>query len=114
MKSVLGLLCLLFSAVSAFQLAGPVVHPSVRPMTTTNTTVSALYAVKKDLTAKEKAEIYWQGEWVCKDCGYIYNRVSGLYYWNALPESVTSTFGFSRFLVFPPVVQFLRIASFYQ
>ena len=24
----------------------------------------------------EKAAKYWQGEWVCKDCGYIYNRVS--------------------------------------
>jgi rubrerythrin len=24
---------------------------------------------------KAKAEKYWQGDWVCKDCGYIYNRV---------------------------------------
>lgn len=22
----------------------------------------------------EKAAMYWEGEWVCKDCGYIYNR----------------------------------------
>jgi rubrerythrin len=22
-----------------------------------------------------KAAKFWQGEWVCKDCGYIYNRV---------------------------------------
>ena len=21
-----------------------------------------------------KAAKYWEGEWVCKDCGYIYNR----------------------------------------
>jgi hypothetical protein len=21
-----------------------------------------------------KAALYWAGEWVCKDCGYIYNR----------------------------------------
>jgi hypothetical protein len=21
---------------------------------------------------------YWEGDWVCKDCGYIYNRVSGI------------------------------------
>jgi hypothetical protein len=77
MKSVLALIWLLFSTVSAFQVAGPTtMRNSMRPMTTTTT--SAMHAVKKDLTAKEKAEIYWQGEWVCKDCGYIYNRVSGL------------------------------------
>jgi hypothetical protein len=33
---------------------------------------SALYAVKKP-TAEEEA-MYWQGEWVCADCGYIYDR----------------------------------------
>jgi rubrerythrin len=25
--------------------------------------------------AEEDAK-YWQGDWVCKDCGYIYNKVS--------------------------------------
>jgi hypothetical protein len=24
---------------------------------------------------------FWEGEWVCKDCGYIYNRVS-FFHWN--------------------------------
>ena len=26
------------------------------------------------LSAKEKAEQYWQGDWVCADCGYVYDR----------------------------------------
>lgn len=31
---------------------------------------------------EEKAAMYWQGEWVCKDCGYIYIRseVAGMYF----------------------------------
>ena len=34
----------------------------------------------KKKTAAQKAEEeelaakYWQGEWVCKDCGYVYDR----------------------------------------
>merc|ERR1712071_117942 len=30
----------------------------------------------------EKASMYWQGDWVCKDCGYIYNRgeCAGMYF----------------------------------
>jgi hypothetical protein len=32
-------------------------------------------AAQKQLEEEEAAK-YWQGEWVCKDCGYIYNRVS--------------------------------------
>jgi rubredoxin len=30
----------------------------------------------------EKASKFWQGEWVCKDCGYIYNRAecAGMYF----------------------------------
>jgi rubrerythrin len=26
-----------------------------------------------------KAAKFWQGEWVCKDCGYIYNRVCSFF-----------------------------------
>ena len=25
-------------------------------------------------SSKEKAEEFWQGDWVCADCGYIYDR----------------------------------------
>ena len=26
------------------------------------------------LSPKEKAEQYWAGEWICADCGYVYDR----------------------------------------
>ena len=38
-----------------------------------------VFGNKKTKGQKELEEVdskYWQGEWVCKDCGYIYNRVS--------------------------------------
>mmetsp|Transcript_21403 Transcript_21403/g.67145 ORF Transcript_21403/g.67145 Transcript_21403/m.67145 type:complete len:144 (-) Transcript_21403:598-1029(-) len=31
-------------------------------------------AMARELTEKEKKEKYWQGDWVCADCGYIYDR----------------------------------------
>lgn len=46
------------------------------------TATTSLNVFGKKKTAAQKAEEeakaakYWQGEWVCKDCGYIYNRVS--------------------------------------
>lgn len=27
-----------------------------------------------ELSEKEKKELYWEGDWVCADCGYIYDR----------------------------------------
>lgn len=50
--------------------------------TTSSTSLNMVFGKKK--TAAQKAEEeakaaqYWQGEWVCKDCGYIYNRVGNL------------------------------------
>lgn len=52
------------------------------------TTTTSLNVFGKKKTAAQKAEEeakaakYWQGEWVCKDCGYIYNRAecAGLYF----------------------------------
>ena len=47
---------------------------------TTTTSLNMVFGNKKSAAQKAedaaKAEKYWQGEWVCKDCGYIYNRVS--------------------------------------
>lgn len=54
---------------------------SSRPSTSLN-----VFGKKKSAAQKAeeeaKAAKYWQGEWVCKDCGYIYNRseVAGLYF----------------------------------
>ena len=47
---------------------------SEQPITSLN-----VFGNKKSAAAKEaeleKESKFWQGEWVCKDCGYIYNRV---------------------------------------
>jgi len=44
---------------------------------TTTTSLNVFGSKKKKSAAAVEAESqYWQGEWVCKDCGYIYNRVS--------------------------------------
>lgn len=29
---------------------------------------------QKKLSAAEKAELYWAGDWVCADCGYVYDK----------------------------------------
>lgn len=76
---ILAIICLA-SSTSAF---------SVRPSSVVSTTpVSAALSPtslnvfgkrKTKAQLEEEAEIaaqYWAGEWVCKDCGYIYNRVS--------------------------------------
>jgi hypothetical protein len=73
------LLCLSVATTSAF-----VVRPSAIASTTTSSVVSStslnVFGKKKSKAQKaeeaEKAAKYWEGEWVCKDCGYIYNRVS--------------------------------------
>ncbi|EED95245.1 predicted protein [Thalassiosira pseudonana CCMP1335] len=45
-----------------------------------------VFGKKKTQAQKEEEEAlaakYWQGEWVCKDCGYIYNRAecAGMYF----------------------------------
>jgi membrane protease subunit (stomatin/prohibitin family) len=48
--------------------------------TVSSTTSLNVFGNKKSkASAAEEAakkEKFWQGEWVCKDCGYIYNRVS--------------------------------------
>ena len=78
-KSLLLLLAFLFGATSAFQ---PIVPLQQQRLAVPIASTSALYAFggKKKLSPEEqaKAEKYWQGEWVCKDCGYIYNRVRGI------------------------------------
>ena len=64
---LLAALCLSFA--SAFTPVRPV-------STTTATTALNVFGNKKSAAAKtEEDSKYWQGDWVCKDCGYIYNRV---------------------------------------
>ena len=83
MKRIASLLCsvlIVFSCLHATSAFSPQVQ-SVRA-TTSSTSLNMVFGKKK--TAAQKAEEeakaaqYWQGEWVCKDCGYIYNRVGNL------------------------------------
>ena len=60
----------------------------VAPRVAKNAPITSLnvFGQKKSAAAKaaeeEAAAKYWQGEWVCKDCGYIYNRAecAGMYF----------------------------------
>ena len=86
-RSLLSLF-LLLGAASAFTTT-PTSFAGVSTATARND-VSLNMVFGKRKTAAQKAEEeakaaqYWQGEWVCKDCGYIYNRVSYIHtYMNA-------------------------------
>ncbi len=74
---VLALVCLSFSTTSAF--VTPKAPISVAPATISSTSLN-VFGNRKSAAQKEeeaaKAAMYWEGEWVCKDCGYIYQRVS--------------------------------------
>mmetsp|Transcript_15291 Transcript_15291/g.23450 ORF Transcript_15291/g.23450 Transcript_15291/m.23450 type:complete len:152 (-) Transcript_15291:197-652(-) len=49
---------------------------------TTTTTALNVFGTRKSKTPTPEEEKYWQGEWVCKDCGYIYQRseCAGMYF----------------------------------
>lgn len=72
-------LFMLFTATAAFSP----VAPATRSVSSVSTTSLNVFGKKK--TAAQKAEEearaaqFWQGEWVCKDCGYIYNKVCVMY-----------------------------------
>ena len=73
---ILALVCLSFPT-SAFVMpnAGSVsTAPAVRTPTSLNVFGKKKSAAQKEAEAA-KAAMYWEGEWVCKDCGYIYQRV---------------------------------------
>eukprot|EP00522_Entomoneis_paludosa_P000554 CAMPEP_0172472784 /NCGR_PEP_ID=MMETSP1065-20121228/68522_1 /TAXON_ID=265537 /ORGANISM="Amphiprora paludosa, Strain CCMP125" /LENGTH=136 /DNA_ID=CAMNT_0013230947 /DNA_START=608 /DNA_END=1018 /DNA_ORIENTATION=- len=56
--------------------------PTSRAPVMASPTALNVFGNKKSAAAKEAAKAaeaelaaqFWQGEWVCKDCGYIYNR----------------------------------------
>tara|TARA_B110000305_G_C19288553_1_gene562964 strand:- start:235 stop:495 length:261 start_codon:yes stop_codon:yes gene_type:complete len=42
---------------------------------TTYTTSLGVFGQKKTSPEEQaRLDAFWQGDWVCKDCGYIYNR----------------------------------------
>ena len=79
MKSYLSTVVFLLCALLAQSFTVKQVTHSPSALTTTSLNV---FGNKKSEAQKEKESQYWQGEWVCKDCGYIYNRreCAGLYF----------------------------------
>jgi hypothetical protein len=68
------LLLLLVACTQAFTVQ-PLAVRSVVASSSTN--LNMVFGNKKSKAkADAEASKYWEGEWVCKDCGYIYNRVS--------------------------------------
>jgi hypothetical protein len=90
------LLCLL----AAFQTSAFAPRPAVlaRPTAALATTTSLnVFGNKKSAATKAakaaralEEEQYWQGDWVCKDCGYIYQRVRYVIHYFMLFGAVTS------------------------
>lgn len=89
MKSIIAILsaiCLFATSSLAFAPSAPraVANPTTRSVATP-TSLSVFGNKKTEAQKAEeeaKAAKYWQGEWVCKDCGYIYNRAecAGMYF----------------------------------
>jgi hypothetical protein len=72
MRSFFFFLVLLVTS-QAFQQVRPVTRSAFSSSTELN-----VFGNKKSAAARKESEAdsaMWQGEWVCKDCGYIYNRV---------------------------------------
>ena len=69
----------MISVVSSFQpmtkAATTTMFSSKSTITSSSTSLNVFGTKKSKKMTPEELEKYWEGEWVCKDCGYIYNRV---------------------------------------
>mmetsp|Transcript_25422 Transcript_25422/g.31324 ORF Transcript_25422/g.31324 Transcript_25422/m.31324 type:complete len:150 (-) Transcript_25422:418-867(-) len=81
MKSIIAAILSFFILLNAVSFSSAFTGPrlSVAPTTTaSNTSLNMVFGKRKTAAQKaeeeERAAMYWQGEWVCKDCGYIYDR----------------------------------------
>ena len=76
MKSFLSflLLPLLFLQANAFTVQTRT--SALAPKATNKLPSTFLQAKKLSAEEQAKADMYWAGDWVCKDCGYVYDRVS--------------------------------------
>eukprot|EP00980_Cylindrotheca_fusiformis_P010847 scaffold2462_cov127-Cylindrotheca_fusiformis.AAC.4 len=70
------------SSASAFSVRPSVVSTASGPSSTSLNVFGQRKTQAQKEAEEEKASKYWQGEWVCKDCGYIYNRqeCAGMYF----------------------------------
>lgn len=92
MKSIIAtLLSLIFFIESlrtgfAFTPVSRLAHLAALPKQGVTTTSLNVFGQKKSAQQKAdeaaKAALYWEGDWVCADCGYIYQRseCAGLYF----------------------------------
>jgi hypothetical protein len=71
---ILALICLTGSS-QAFSPVRPSSSVGVAPSVTSSTSLNVFGNRKTKEQQPEEDDKYWGGEWVCKDCGYIYNRV---------------------------------------
>ncbi|KAL3799463.1 hypothetical protein HJC23_013918 [Cyclotella cryptica] len=88
MKTIISIIAAVWLCVSSTVAFAP---SSSRTFVATRAVVAAptalnVFGNRKTEAQKEeeaaKAAKFWQGEWVCKDCGYIYNRAecAGMYF----------------------------------
>lgn len=82
MNSLIKFICailMLCASVNAFSPVSSVARVSTSTIAASSTSLN-VFGKRKSAAQKAeeeaKAAMYWEGEWVCKDCGYIYNRVS--------------------------------------
>lgn len=98
MKSVIAVILSLFALLGGAAAFSPVKGASFVPSSSaalapraasnavSSTSLSMVFGKRKTEAQKaaeeEKAAKFWQGEWVCKDCGYIYQRAecAGMYF----------------------------------
>lgn len=92
--AILSAVCLFAISTLAFAPVVPIATRVVRA-SSPHSFVAAPYSATTSLSVfgkrkteaqraeeEAKAAKYWAGEWVCKDCGYIYNRAecAGMYF----------------------------------
>uniref|UniRef100_A0A7S1VTP9 Rubredoxin-like domain-containing protein n=1 Tax=Grammatophora oceanica TaxID=210454 RepID=A0A7S1VTP9_9STRA len=77
--ALLAMMMMLSPSANAFTTVAPsAAFKTANRMSSSTTSLNMVFGNKKSAAAKaaqaEKEDKYWEGDWVCKDCGYIYNR----------------------------------------
>jgi len=65
--------CVAFSSVQRFAHLGAL--PTQSMTSTTLNVFGTKKSAKQKAETQAKADEYWAGDWVCADCGYIYQKV---------------------------------------
>lgn len=71
------------SVASQTAVGGAGVVSTLKTSSSTTTSLNVFGNRKsKAQKASPEDDKFWQGDWVCKDCGYIYNKVSPALCWD--------------------------------